>query len=144
MANYSRAFKSQTEAFNRRVRVWACKSCGAYCKQSKPTICTTCGGKAFHYFASQAEFKRWAELKLQERAGLLDNLRCSVKYPLEVNGQLICSYIADFVYDVDGRRVVEDVKPASTGDEGQHRIFKLKAKLMQAIHNIDIKIVKRG
>jgi hypothetical protein len=62
-------------------------------------------------FDSQAEFTRARELKLLEAAGEVSELAYQVKYPLTVNEQHLCFYIADFTYtDKDGTFVVEDVK----------------------------------
>lgn len=90
-------------------------------------------------FASKREAARFQELLLLEKAGEIDQLRTQVKYPLEVNGFLICTYIADYSYRewskvVSLRRlVVEDCKGFRTP------VYKLKKKLMEAIHHIVIK-----
>lgn len=55
------------------------------------------------------------------------------RYRLEVNGVLICEYVADFVVTHgDGRVEVVDVKGVRTD------VYKLKKKLMKSIHGIDI------
>lgn len=92
-------------------------------------------------FASKKEAKRYQELLLLEKAEDISGLRTQVKYPLVVNDQLICTYIADFVYDEWSsmskyavcKRVVEDCKGFRTP------VYKLKKKLMDAIHHIVIK-----
>lgn len=56
-----------------------------------------------------------------------------VRFPLEVNGVLVCHYVADFVYVEAGRRVVEDAKGFRTP------IYKLKRRLMLALHNVEIR-----
>jgi len=87
-------------------------------------------------FDSGAEGERYKILKAQEQGGLIKNLQLQVTYPLLVNGLKICDYRADFVYEVGGKTVVEDVK-------GQvHDVFKLKYKLMYACHGIVILITK--
>jgi hypothetical protein len=49
----------------------------------------------------------------------------------------ICEYWADFSYnDKDGNLVVEDVKGRHAGPAWA--MFRVKAKLMKAIHGIDI------
>jgi hypothetical protein len=88
-------------------------------------------------FDSRWEAERWGQLKSMERAGAIDQLDRQIKYELNVNGQKICSYIADYTYlllDEDGssRFIVEDAKGVLTPE------FKLKKKLMLAIHGIDI------
>jgi hypothetical protein len=87
-------------------------------------------------FDSGAEGERYKILKAKEKAGLIKNLQMQVNYPLLVNGLKICDYRADFVYEVGGKTVVEDVK-------GQlHDVFKLKYKLMYACYGITILITK--
>lgn len=88
-------------------------------------------------FHSRREGVRWSELKLLERAGEIRQLRCQVPFHLSVNGQLVCKYVADFVYiDEDGQEVVEDVKGVAT------EVYRLKKKLMRAVHGVDIREVK--
>lgn len=96
---------------------------------------TTVGGRVFD---SKAEAARFVELTRQQEAGLIFGLQCQVPFALEVNRQLICKYVADFVYiNADGSRVVEDVKGVRTRD------YAIKAKLMKAIHGIAIKEVRK-
>jgi hypothetical protein len=87
-------------------------------------------------FDSAAEGERYKILKAKEKAGLIKNLQMQVNYPLMINGLKICDYRADFVYEVGGKTVVEDVK-------GQlHDVFKLKYKLMFACHGITLLITR--
>lgn len=88
-------------------------------------------------FDSKKEAKRYGELKLLEKAGQISHLRLQHKWPLEINGFLICTYKCDFYYhehfkDGGWDEVVEDVKGMKTP------IYKLKKKLMKAIHGIEI------
>ncbi len=83
-------------------------------------------------FDSSLEAKRYSQLKLWERAKIITNLRLQVPYDLIVNGIMIAKYIADFVYEKDGVEVTEDSKGFLTTE------YRLKKKLMKAIHNIDI------
>lgn len=86
-------------------------------------------------FDSKKEARVYGELKLRERAGEISELELQKKYPLEVNGQLICNYIADFVYQVNGVVVVVDVKSAITR---KNPVYRIKVKLMKAIYGIQI------
>jgi len=87
-------------------------------------------------FDSGAEGERYKILKAKEQAGLIKNLELQKTYPLLVNGLKICDYRADFVYEVGGKTIVEDVK-------GQvHDVFKLKYKLMYACHGIILLITR--
>lgn len=83
-------------------------------------------------FASKAEAKRDAELQLLLRAGKIDNLIRQPRFPLVVNGVLICTYVADWCYrDLDWevpQPVAEDRKGAITPD------FRIKFALAKALH----------
>lgn len=91
-------------------------------------------------FDSKAEMRRYCNLKNLEMAGEISDLRLQVKYPLEVNGSLVCTYVADFVYRIgkSGETVVEDAKG---GKATETAVFRIKSKLMRAIHGITITIV---
>lgn len=84
------------------------------------------------WFDSKAEAKRWSVLKLEERAGLIAGLERQVPYDITINGEHIAKWIADFRYVRDGMTVCEDVKGVRTP------VYRLKAKLVQAIHGIRI------
>ena len=93
-------------------------------------------------YDSQKEAKRAMELKLLERAGEIKNLRRQVAFELipnqYIDGKLVerkCSYVADFVYEENGKTVVEDVKGIRTD------VYKLKRKLLLKVHGIRIKEV---
>lgn len=90
-----------------------------------------------HEFDSKKEARRYGELKLMQRLGLVRNLEIHKRYPIYVNERLICNYEADFVYEEEHgdawRRVVEDCKGVRTRD------YVLKKKLMHACNGIDIK-----
>jgi Protein of unknown function (DUF1064) len=85
-------------------------------------------------FDSAKEARVYAELKLRERSGDIRALKVQPRFRLDVNGVKICDYVGDFdFYDpVIQSRVVADAKGFRTP------IYRLKKKLMKAIHNIDI------
>lgn len=87
---------------------------------------------------SKGEQRRWQELQLRERAGEIQRLRRQVPYALVVNGLLVCSYVADFDYDEGQAHIVEDHKSKATR---KLRDYRIKLKLMQAIHGIQIREV---
>ena len=90
-------------------------------------------------FDSKGEAAYWQTLKLRERAGEISDLKRQVVFRIDVEGQHICRVIPDFAYAEGGLLVVADFKsPASMTPE-----FKLKRKLMRAVHGIDIQIVGR-
>ena len=90
-------------------------------------------------FDSKREAQRYHELKLMQAAMLIRNLKVHEFFPIWVGPEgcevFICYYQADFVYEnVDsGRRVVEDTKGLRTD------VYKLKKKLMKAVHGIEIR-----
>ena len=87
-------------------------------------------------FDSKLEAKRYLQLRAMEEAGDIYGLQCQVKYAITIGGNLICHYVADFVYGVeeDGRKriVVEDAKGKPT------REYLIKKKLMLAVNGIAI------
>ena len=88
-------------------------------------------------FDSRWDAERWGQLKAMERAGVVTQLERQVKYELTINDVKICDYIADFRYLLEeenglSKLVVEDAKGILTPE------FKLKKKMMKAIHGIDI------
>jgi hypothetical protein len=89
---------------------------------------------------SGEEYRRWQVLELRERAGEIRSLRRQVPYALVVNGVLVCSYVADVVYIEGEATIVEDCKSPPTRKLPAYRI---KVKLMQAIHGIQIREVTK-
>ena len=86
-------------------------------------------------YDSKLEAKRAQELDLLEKAGFISNLRRQEKFPVEINGKKVFTYIADFVYvNSEGNMVVEDVKGVRTA------MFNLKKKCVEAFYNITISI----
>ena len=96
-------------------------------------------------FDSKAEFRRWQELKLMERAGEISDLKRQVKYELipaqkDSTGRVLeraVSYIADFEY-IDRRTnccIVEDAKGMRTKE------YIIKRKLMLYLRGIRIREV---
>lgn len=89
-------------------------------------------------FASKAEARRYAELKLLERIGDVTELKCHPRFPMVVNGVKVCVYEADFSYrDRAGVLVVEDVKSRPTMTPQ----YKLKKNLLLALHGIAVREV---
>lgn len=89
-------------------------------------------------FDSKREAARYLELKTLLKGKKIGALSLQPKFSLVVNGQKICTYIADFAYlDLKtGLRVIEDVKGVKTP------IYNLKKKLVRALHGIEITEVK--
>ena len=107
-------------------------------------------------FDSKGECERFKELQLLEQGGIICNLQRQVKFVLIPTqrepdiigpkggvkpGKVIekeCTYTADFVYEENGKMVVEDYKGFKTD------AYKIKKKLMLYVHHIQIKEVKHG
>ena len=95
-------------------------------------------------FDSQKEAARYQELRLLQKAGKI--LETQVKYELipsqKIDGKVVergVSYIADFVYFQDGKKVVEDVKGYRDPSSAGYAKFVIKRKLMLYFHGIKIK-----
>lgn len=108
-------------------------------------------------FDSRKEKNHYVFLKGLEDKGEISNLRLQVKYvlipaqrePMYVTprgkiklGNVIereCAYIADFVFEQDGKTVVEDVKGYRGGPA--YSLYTIKRKLMLERYGIRIKEV---
>lgn len=89
-------------------------------------------------FASRLEARRYEVLRDKQRDGEIEGLELQVRHPIVINGIKVCEYVSDFEYrDVaTGRWVVEDAKGMRTST------YRLKAKLMRAVHRIEIQEVR--
>lgn len=97
-------------------------------------------------FDSQAEYRRYCELKLMEQAGEIVELRVHERWELlaafrrkDGTWQRAITYEDDFDYieTATGQFVVEDVKGART------QVFRLKEKLFRANYpDFDFRIVE--
>lgn len=83
-------------------------------------------------FASKREAARYSDLKMLQRAGVIEDLTVQVPFDCRINGHKICTYKADFAYTQTetGQRVIEDSKGYPTP------VYRLKKKLVEALHNI--------
>lgn len=76
-----------------------------------------------HGYASRAEYARALELQQLEKLKVIKCLREQVPFAVQPETCSSIKYIADFVYESDGKTIVEDVKGFRTP------VFTLKAKL---------------
>lgn len=89
-------------------------------------------------FDSTKEAKRYTKLRDMQEAGEIQDLRLQV--PFEILPSFECDgvkyrgmkYIADFVYNRDGKQVVEDTKGWKTAE------YRMKKKLMAYMNHINI------
>lgn len=95
------------------------------------------------YFPSQRELRRWEELKLLVKAGEISDLERQVRIDCEINGVMVARPVIDFSYTTaSGRRVMEDVKGYINPRDPVTRIWKLQHRLIRALHDIEVEIVK--
>ena len=89
------------------------------------------------YFDSKREANRYSELKMMEKAGIINSLKFQPEFKCMVNGKKVCTYKADFEYlmvDEEGPQgqigyyIVEDVKGFKTP------VYRLKKKLVEACY----------
>ena len=83
-----------------------------------------------------------------QKVGEISDLRCQVSFELipklqKDNGkwELPCKYIADFVYRIGDRLIVEDVKGYTDPKSAAYNLFTVKRKLMLMVHGITVKEV---
>lgn len=97
----------------------------------------TVGNEKFH---SRKEARRYKELLLMERAGVISGLKRQVRYLLiptqyDEDGKRLeysVNYYADFVYYSNGKLIVEDCKGVRTD------AYIIKRKLMLSVYGIRI------
>jgi hypothetical protein len=86
-------------------------------------------------FHSKKEAHRYLELKAMQEGGLIRDLELQPSFDIVVNDVKVCRYIADFRYrDLAlDEEIVEDVKGMRTKE------YQIKARLMLAVHSIEVK-----
>ena len=96
-----------------------------------------------YVFDSIAESRRYKELVLLQRAGMITDLQLQPKFLLQEsfrkNGKTYrkIEYIADFMYEENSKIIVEDVKGKET------EVFKLKHKLFEKKYPaLELRIIK--
>ncbi len=89
-----------------------------------------------HRFASQAEARRYGELKLLEKGGYIRRLELQPVYRIAINGIHVCKVILDFRYYENGVGWVdEDLKGRD------NPLSRLKRKLVEAQYGIKVRLV---
>lgn len=80
-------------------------------------------------FHSKSEVKRYQDLLIMEKHGLIKDIELQPKIPLMVNGKKIGNYIGDFRYwdNELKKEVLEDVKSPIT----KTPTYKLKKKILE-------------
>lgn len=86
-------------------------------------------------FDSVKEAARYVDLLEWQASGQITELVHQEVIRCEVNNVHVCDYVADFTYQRQGERVIEDVKSVITR---KNRAYRIKKKLVEAIYNITI------
>jgi hypothetical protein len=86
-------------------------------------------------FDSKNEMKRYMQLCLMQKAGIISALEIQPAFGVEINHKHYCTYTADFAYYHHERCefVVEDVKVAITEKDPAYRLRKKAAELFYDI-----------
>lgn len=122
---------------------------------ARPTPTVRIGGKLLvpasagtdgYRFDSQADHRRYQELRILERAGKIMDLEVYPCYPLRVNGHLVSTYKPDFRYRMrdTGEVVVEDVKALDrrTGKKPTvTEAYQIRRKLVHVLYWVEVKEV---
>ena len=89
-------------------------------------------------FHSGAEARRYTQLSIMQRSGVIADLILQPVFNIEINEISICKVILDFKYRVvaTGRIVWEDVKGKQTA------VSSLKKKLVEAVHGIEVDLIR--
>lgn len=91
---------------------------------------------------STKEAKRWFDLQILQKAGIIQQLQRQVAFKL-VDAVILkgrkkpaLRYYADFVYIDNEKQIIEDVKSAITR---KNPVYRIKLHLMKAVLNLDVK-----
>jgi len=114
-------------------RSFVCTKCSTLHVDVVPVQCE-CGNIQFERFDSRGEARRWRELLLLQRGGVITDLRRQVPYPLMTIGReglptKFATYVADYVYTERGVEIIEDHKSSGVMDP----VAKLKLRCMEAM-----------
>ncbi len=91
-----------------------------------------------HKFDSRKEARRYKQLLLLQAAGEITDLKLQPVIRCVVNGELVCSYVADFFY-IDRGPLVAVFKDTYEDCKGYKTpIYRLKRKLVKACTGIEI------
>jgi len=93
----------------------------------------TCTDKNGITFDSKKELERWNILQLLNSQGEIQNLERQKKFQIvpKTPGERAAYYVADFVYEEHGKKVIEDVKSKITRSNST---YILKRKLVKALY----------
>jgi len=86
-------------------------------------------------FDSKGEAKRYLELKLAEKGGLIQDLQLQYGFDVYINDQKYCTYTCDFSYidTKSGKVIYEEVKSTGSVKDAAYRLRKKAAELYHGV-----------
>lgn len=95
-------------------------------------------------FASIKEKDRYVSLRLKKVAGLICGLECQVPFKVEINGQHLCTWTADFRYrdTATGASIIEEVKGRGKGGTASDPYYKLRRKAAELTYHFTVTEVR--
>jgi len=142
---------------SRKIKIRECSECGWMTILASPKTCPKCGGEMKPMksakgnkfkarpetidglrFASGKEAMRYRILKAMAQADEIESLVCHPVFRIVINGIDCGKYTADFDYLKDGKRIIEDCKG---GDATKTEAYRLRKKIVEALHGITIQEV---
>ncbi|MBO7695665.1 MAG: DUF1064 domain-containing protein [Methanobrevibacter sp.] len=102
-----------------------------YSKQNKYHNVKTYVGKI--KFDSKKEANRYLELCMLEKSGMIKNLERQKRFEIvpKTDGERAVYYVADFVYEENGKLICEDVKSDATRRD---KTYIIKRKLFKYLY----------
>ncbi len=102
-----------------------------YAKQNKYHNVNTYVGKI--KFDSKKEANRYLELCMLEKSGIIKNLERQKRFEIvpKTDGERAVHYVADFVYEENGKLICEDVKSDATRCD---KTYIIKRKLFKYLY----------
>ena len=94
---------------------------------------------------SMKEANRWCELKMLEKAGLIQDLQRQVKFELipKQDGERAVHYVADFVYVEDGKKIVEEAAEVWMAAEYESD-ERTAEEISQLLYHLQVMMIARG
>lgn len=91
-------------------------------------------------FDSAKEMRRYAELKMMQRARAIRDLEHHPKFSVSINGRHYCNFTPDFRYhDLDsGLTIIEEVKSTGTVKDPAYNLRRKAAELFHGITVMEI------
>ena len=84
-------------------------------------------------FDSSKEAKRYGELAMLERAGIIFDLKLQPSFIVQIAGKPFCKYTADFIYKNADRVVIEEIKSSGSAKDVAYRLRRKAAELYYGI-----------